>query len=274
MAKTSKKSKKPKNRYELITCGWKGHALVGTDADEILPDHHALVRAEGDLRWHRCLRCDGWIPKEKPAQPTGATVPPRDEIEVPLRGPMLRDRYILRIISVERASHVVLFGGLAFAIFFFASHKASLQADYTRLINGFYGASSAKVQHGFLGKIQHYFFISPNHLKEAAGALAVYATLEGIEAVGLWFAKRWAEYLTFIATAMFIPFEVYELTGKFSTFKLATFIVNVAVAVYLLLAKRLFGARGGQKAEEERRHLLGSWPAIDSATPAFTGSVS
>jgi hypothetical protein len=29
--------------------------------------------------------------------------------------------------------------------------------------------------------------------------VVAYAVLEGLEAVGLWFARRWAEYLTFVA---------------------------------------------------------------------------
>ena len=43
-----------------------------------------------------------------------------------------------------------------------------------------------------------------------AGLAAAYAVLEGAEAVGLWLARRWAEYLMFISTAVFLPYEVYE----------------------------------------------------------------
>ena len=55
-------------------------------------------------------------------------------------------------------------------------------------------------------------------------AVAVYAALEGIEAVGLWLGKRWAEYLTFIATIVFIPYEIDELTKGVSALKLVTFV--------------------------------------------------
>jgi len=68
--------------------------------------------------------------------------------------------------------------------------------------------------------------------------------------VGLWFAKRWAEYLTFpVATILLIPFEIYELTSSVSALKLVTFVINVAIAVYLLWSKRLFGLNGGQRAK-------------------------
>ena len=43
---------------------------------------------------------------------------------------------------------------------------------------------------------------APGRCARSAPALLGYGLLEGIEAVGLWYTKRWAEYLTFIATAV------------------------------------------------------------------------
>ena len=194
-------------------------------------------------------------------------MPGRHDIELPLRGPLLRDRYVLRLIAVERAFHVLLFGGIAVAVFVFVGHRAALRDEYTRVVNAFYGASGGGVRHGLLGSLQHFFLISPAHLYEAAGALTAYAVLEAIECVGLWRARRWAEYLTFVATVVFVPFEIYELTHKLSVFKILATLVNLAVAAYLLLAKRLFGARGGQAAEDDRRRRAGGWEAIERASP-------
>jgi uncharacterized membrane protein (DUF2068 family) len=85
--------------------------------------------------------------------------------------------------------------------------------------------------------------------------------------VGLWFAKRWAEYLTFIATTLLIPFEITELVHSISVLKVLTFVINVAVAVYLLLAKRLFGLRGGRRAEEAERAFDSGWEALERSGP-------
>ena len=74
-----------------------------------------------------------------------------------------------------------------------------------------------------------------------------------MEAVGLWWQKRWAEYLTLIATALFLPLEVYEIAHKLSPLKIIALIVNIAVVLYLLFAKRLFGIRGGAAAEHAQR---------------------
>ena len=84
--------------------------------------------------------------------------------------------------------------------------------------------------------------------------------------VGLWFAKRWAEHLMFVATTVLVPIEIYELTLGVSAFKVITFIINVAIVVYLLLAKRLFGLRGGHRVVLERRRQFSGWPVIDRTT--------
>jgi uncharacterized membrane protein (DUF2068 family) len=91
--------------------------------------------------------------------------------------------------------------------------------------------------------------------------------LELVEAVGLWFAKRRAEYLTFVATAVFLPLEVYELTKTVSVLKITAFVINVAIVAYLLYAKRLFGLRGGGAAEEALRERDVGWEALERSAP-------
>jgi hypothetical protein len=45
--------------------------------------------------------------------------------------------------------------------------------------------------------------------------------LEIVEGVGLWLRKRWAEWLTVIATSLLVPFEIYELIHRPSPLKAA-----------------------------------------------------
>ena len=100
-------TKRPDNRYELLTCAWSGHALVGENAAVVTPEDSIVVREVDALRWCRCLRCDAWLPVAIPEDPSHQRVPAREEIEVPLRGPALRDRYVLRLIAIDRVVHVV-----------------------------------------------------------------------------------------------------------------------------------------------------------------------
>ncbi len=73
----------------------------------------------------------------------------------------------------------------------------------------------------------------------AIGAFA-YALLEGTEGIGLAMRRRWAEYLTVLATALLIPFETYEVIHKVTLFRVAALLLNLAVVAYLTYRKRLF----------------------------------
>ena len=73
----------------------------------------------------------------------------------------------------------------------------------------------------------------------AIGAIA-YALLEGTEGVGLAMRRRWAEYLTVIATSILIPYEVYEVISHATLFRAGALLLNVAVVGYLAYRKRLF----------------------------------
>jgi uncharacterized membrane protein (DUF2068 family) len=66
----------------------------------------------------------------------------------------------------------------------------------------------------------------------------LFATLFTIEGVGLWLARRWAEYLTVVASLLFVPVEVFEVTRRMSSSHLAALTVNLAVAAYLILRLR------------------------------------
>ncbi|HSS94064.1 MAG TPA: DUF2127 domain-containing protein, partial [Candidatus Dormibacteraeota bacterium] len=73
----------------------------------------------------------------------------------------------------------------------------------------------------------------------AIGAIA-YALLEGTEGVGLAMRRRWAEYLTVLATGVLIPYEAYEVVHHATLFKVGALLFNVAVVGYLAYRKRLF----------------------------------
>jgi len=82
--------------------------------------------------------------------------------------------------------------------------------------------------------LERAFSISPKQLKELSVGTFVYAALRFAEGFGLAFRQKWAEYLTVIATALFIPLEIYEMTQHMTYVKIVVFILNVAVVIYLL----------------------------------------
>jgi uncharacterized membrane protein (DUF2068 family) len=260
---------RPQFHYELIVCGLRGHELVGMDAAHVRAQDAVFVREAGGLRWYRCLRCDSWLPLEPPPRPAAEFPPARDDVELPLRGRALRDKIVLRVIAVDRALHFVVLAVIAVAVFIFAANQATLRDPAYKVLSDIQGSLGGPASsHGFLHGVRHLFSIQSGTLTKVGLLVSAYALLEGVEAVGLWYQKRWAEYLTFIATAAFLPVEVYELLDTLSPLKLITFVLNLAVVIYLLVAKRLFGVRGGAVAEAAERHRDGGWPALERATPA------
>ena len=262
---------RPRFHWELLVCGVSGHELIGTDVAQLQSEDAVVAREQNGVRWYRCVRCDSWLPLPPPAKPTLETLPPRAEIELPLRGKALRDRVVLRVIAIDRAFHFVVLAVLSVAVFLFASHEMRVQDVFYRIVNAVQGTTGTPSQasgHGFLRSIEHVLTLKSSTLYLVAAAAAAYAVLEGVEAVGLWYQKRWAEYLTFIATVVFIPYEIYELSRALSTFKILAFLVNVAIAVYLLRAKRLFGFRGGGAAEERERQRDVGWAALQRTAPS------
>lgn len=79
-----------------------------------------------------------------------------------------------------------------------------------------------------------------NHLTLLATSAIAYAALEATEGVGLAMRRRWAEYLTVIATGVLIPYEAYEVIHRPTLFKVGALLLNLAVVGYLAYRKRLF----------------------------------
>ena len=256
----------PRFHYELLVCGIRGHELLGVDAAELRPQDAVFARDEDGLRWHRCVRCDSWLPLLRPAAPERRFPPNRDEVELPLRGKALRDKVVLRVIAVDRALHFVLLAALAALLLVFASHVEGLRRLFNRVVAD-YGGPGHVPKHGLAHDVERLVTLQSGTIRLVALVAAAYAVLEGLEAVGLWLMKRWAEYLTFVATTALLPLEVYELTKRVSPFKVAALVVNLAIVVYLLWAKRLFGLRGGAAAEEEARARDVGWEALERTAP-------
>jgi uncharacterized membrane protein (DUF2068 family) len=75
-------------------------------------------------------------------------------------------------------------------------------------------------------------------LKELSVGTFFYSALLLTEGVGLALRKRWAEYLTIVSTASLLPLEVLEIARRVNFARIALFLVNVAVVVYLIVEVR------------------------------------
>jgi len=259
--------------WELLACGWRGHCLVGASAERLRPQDTLIAVDQGTLRWNRCLRCDSWLALAKPAIPAREYPPDRAAIDVPLRGKGLRDKIVLRLIAVDRALHFLILGLLGVGALLFAANEGSLRRAFYRVLSDIQGGvAGGPVQYsgrvGILKELSKLFSLHSGTLRGVGIALLAYAALEGVEAIGLWLTKRWAEYLTFIATTILLAPEIYELAHGATVLKVFGLVINIAVVLYLLVAKRLFGLRGGGATDAAQRARDMSWETIERATPA------
>lgn len=83
-------------------------------------------------------------------------------------------------------------------------------------------------------------------IDELAIAAFAYAALFLVEGTGLLLRQVWAEHVTLIATASFIPFEVYEVLQKPTALRIGVLGLNVAILIYL--------ARRRWRAHQERKN--------------------
>jgi uncharacterized membrane protein (DUF2068 family) len=229
-------------------CARRGHVTYAPSEPQLRERLHAAT-ALGDA-W-RCLRCGDFALGEPHGAGPAAHAP-----SVP-RGRALRDLLILRFLAVERVLRGVFIVLAAVAVWKFSNSQNAVHDFFEQNLTVLrpvarhfhYDLDHSPV----VDTIRRTFSYKHTTLIVVAAALLAYALIEIVEGVGLWLAKRWAEYLTVVATAAFLPLEIYELTEKVSGIKIATLILNVIAVLYILLAKRLFGLRGGAEAFEAER---------------------
>lgn len=148
---------------------------------------------------------------------------------------------MLRVIAVDRAFHFLLLGALSILIFAFFDNEDQLREPIFRALSDLQNGLGGPEARGdrIIGEIHKLFSIGHGTL-------------------------RWIGVLV----ALFAIVELYELSHRFSPLKVITLVINLAVVVYLIYAKRLFGVRGGGAAEAALHERDAGWPAIERATPA------
>lgn len=77
--------------------------------------------------------------------------------------------------------------------------------------------------------------IDPRRMREISAAIFFIAALDAIEGAGLVMEQAWAEFVTLILTASFLPWELWELFRRVTWIKLGLTVINLAVVLYLLL---------------------------------------
>ena len=245
----------------MLACGRSGHVTYAPAEADVRHQLSARTAESGDA-W-RCLRCGTFVTGEP--QLSG----PAAEAPAVRRGKEIRSAFILRVFAIERFVRAVAAGLLAYVVWRIGYSRQSAERAFDRELAAFRGLFQDvgyRIEHSKLvGLIHHALTLSPTTIKLVAGGLAGYAVIELIEGIGLWLSRRWGEYFAMVATSLGLPYEVYELASKITVIRSLLFAVNLALVLYLVITKRLFGVRGGKHAYEAR---LRSESVMEAATEA------
>jgi uncharacterized membrane protein (DUF2068 family) len=235
--------------WNLRSCSRNGHVTYAPDE----PEYRARLEADTPLgdAW-RCLRCGTYVLGE----PHGCG--PADDAPLLLRGKALRSAFILRLLAIERWIRGAVVVLLGVAVFRLGTTQVSLKELFRRDLRALrpffdqvhFNVSDSKT----VEAIEKALNAKPSTLNLIASGLLFYGLLQIAEGVGLWSLKRWGEYLAVVGTTLFIPLEIYEIVEGATWLKVGALVVNVAAVLYLLIAKRLFGLRGGHRAYQASLH--------------------
>lgn len=98
------------------------------------------------------------------------------------------------------------------------------------------------------------FALSGTTLTWITVGLTAYAAVQFVEGTGLWLMKRWGEYFAVVATSIFLPWEIYEISRRVTALRVVLLLINIAAVAWLIWSKRLFGLRGGGAAFHAEHH--------------------
>ncbi|HEY4991386.1 MAG TPA: DUF2127 domain-containing protein [Nakamurella sp.] len=230
-------------------CSRHGHATFAPDEPELSERLH--VSTPAGTAW-RCLRCGDFVI----GAPKGSG-PADSAPEVP-RGRLLRDRTIMRLLAAERVIRGLVLFVVAFLIIRFRGREQDLKDTFNNDLTIFrpvadqlgWNLDNSPIVRG----ISRVFDLSPTTLTWITVAVIAYGTLQFVESYGLWTMRRWGEYLTVVATSVFLPWEIYEVTEKVTVLRVGALVINIAAVIWLLWSKRLFGIRGGGAAYHAEHH--------------------
>jgi len=139
-----------------------------------------------------------------------------------------RTRLVLRLIAIERTVRGVLLVAAGIYLLF------HLNTDFGRTAERILRSVDIDPRQHFFHRIVARLHRLHAHELRIAGIAALgYGALELVEGVGLWLDQVWAEYLTLIATSLFIPLELYELTVHPSLWKAGGLLINLLIVLYL-----------------------------------------
>ncbi|MBT9332940.1 DUF2127 domain-containing protein [Paracidobacterium acidisoli] len=162
------------------------------------------------------------------------------------RSSSVHDKWLIAI-GVYKLVEATLFVLLGIGAVKLLLRRADLVDVATHFINVLRFNSEGRLVNLILERVA---MIDPHRLRQISAVIFGYAALHATEGIGLVLQKAWAEYVTIILTASFLPWEFWEMHRHLTWMKAGVTAVNVLVVVYLVfvvqarIRERRRGARG------------------------------
>jgi uncharacterized membrane protein (DUF2068 family) len=135
----------------------------------------------------------------------------------------------LRTIALLEAAKGAIVLVIGFGLLSFLGRDADVFAEH--LVNRLHLNPAHHYPHVF---IQAMAEVTDSKLWLLAGLAALYALLRFAEAYGLWYQRRWAEWLAALSGGVYVPVEIYEISHRASWLKVGALVVNVIIVAYMV----------------------------------------
>jgi uncharacterized membrane protein (DUF2068 family) len=142
-----------------------------------------------------------------------------------------RRRVGLKVIGVLKLISGVTALAVGVGVFRFLGHDPGPHAE--RIVSHLGLDPNNSIIHEAVSRLTG---VDRSHLRAIEFGTFFYAALHTIEGLGLILGYHWAEYLVIVATGSLVPFEIYEIARKFTALRVALFLANVAIVIYLIVS--------------------------------------
>ena len=151
---------------------------------------------------------------------------------------MQKHSLFLKIIIVEKLLLGVLFAALSFSMLTLLNRDMMVFTDQLLVY------LNLDIEKDYVQDIVDWLTnIKGGTIVGISAGMFVLSALNFTEAYGLHIRRRWAEWLTVIATSLFIPLELYEVIQKQTSVRIGALVLNLAIVYYLAKHKELFSKK-------------------------------
>ncbi len=139
----------------------------------------------------------------------------------------------LQVIGAMKLASALLLGVAGFGIFRLMNEDWGEALEH--LVVRLHLDPDDRIVHGTLARLAG---LDREHLEAIGVGTFFYALLHLVEGTGLVLRRRWAEYLTVVATGSLLPLELYEIARKFSVLRVGVLAINLAIVAYVIARLR------------------------------------